>query len=85
MKLLWYEKAWEEYLDWQSEDRKTLKRVNELLKDISRNPFSGIGNPEALKENLSGYWSRRIDKKNRIVYKQVDDDTVVIIQCKNHY
>lgn len=85
MKLLWYEKAWAEYLDWQSEDRKTLKRVNELLKDISRNPFSGIGNPEALKENLSGYWSRRIDKKNRIVYKQVDDDTVVIIQCKNHY
>ena len=85
MNLLWHENAWDEYCQWQIQDRKTLKRINDLIKDICRNPFSGIGKPEALKENLSSYWSRRIDKQNRIVYKQLDENTIIIIQCKNHY
>lgn len=85
MNLLWHENAWQEYCEWQLEDRKTLKRINELLRDVCRNPFSGIGKPEPLKENLSGYWSRRIDQKNRLVYKQLDDNTIVVIQCRNHY
>ena len=85
MYILWHESAWQEYCRWQAEDRKTLKRINELIRDICRNPFEGIGKPEPLKDNLSGYWSRRIDKQNRIVYKQMDEYTVVIVQCRNHY
>lgn len=76
--------AWEEYLYWQTQDKKTLKRINALLKDISRNPFEGIGKPEALKGDFSGYWSRRIDDTNRLVYR-VKDEQIEIYQCKGHY
>ena len=84
MRLLWEESAWEEYTEWQSQDKKTLKRINALIKDIQRNLFEGIGKPEALKGNLSGYWSRRIDEVNRIVYKD-KDGAVIIASCKGHY
>lgn len=84
MKLLWEEDAWEEYCSWQNEDRKTLKRINLLLKDIQRSPYSGIGKPEALRGNLSGWWSRRIDETNRIVYRE-QDGAVIIASCKDHY
>ncbi len=84
MRLLWDERAWEEYLYWQAQDKKTLKRINLLLKDIQRNTFAGIGEPEPLKDNLSGWWSRRIDSANRIVYKE-KDGAIIIIQCKGHY
>lgn len=84
MRLLWEERAWEDYLYWQTQDKKTLKKVNTLIKDIQRNPFEGIGKPEALKKNLSGLWSRRIDDTNRIVYYQ-QDETIYIIACKGHY
>lgn len=76
--------AWAEYLYWQTQDKKTLKRINVLLKDISRNPFEGIGKPEALKGDFSGYWSRRIDDTNRLVYR-VKDGQIEIYQCKGHY
>ncbi len=68
MKILWHERAWDDYCYWQVQDKKTLKRINIILKDIQRNSFEGIGKPEPLKENLTGYWSRRIDDTNRIVY-----------------
>ena len=84
MRLLWEERAWEDYLYWQTQDKKTLKKVNTLIKDIQRNPFEGIGKPEALKKNLSGLWSRRIDDTNRIVYYQ-QVETIYIIACKGHY
>lgn len=84
MRLLWDESAWEEYLYWQAQDKKTLKRINLLLKDIQRNTFTGIGDPEPLKDNLSGWWSRRIDSANRIVYKE-KDGPIIIAQCKGHY
>ncbi len=77
-------RAWEEYCYWQTQDKKTLKRINLLLADIQRNNFVGIGKPEPLKENLSGYWSRRIDDVNRLVYK-VNNEQIEIIQCKGHY
>lgn len=85
MRLLWDDRAWDEYCSWQTEDRKTLRRINTLLKDITRSPYEGIGKPEPLKDNLSGWWSRRIDYTNRIVYRQIDEDIVVIASCKNHY
>ena len=69
MKLLWEERAWGDYLYWQMQDRKTLKRINDLLKDVQRNAYEGIGKPEPLRENLSGCWSRRIDETNRLVYR----------------
>lgn len=84
MRLLWEDRAWEDYCYWQEHDRKTLKRINVLLKDIQRNGYEGIGKPEPLKENLSRYWSRRIDDKNRIVY-YIKDDTAFILSCKGHY
>ncbi len=84
MKILWYENAWDEYCSWQAEDKKTLKRLNALIKDIQRNPIDGIGKPEPLKKNLSGWWSRRIDEGNRIVYKQ-EGDNIIIAACKGHY
>lgn len=83
-KIQWDCDAWEDYLYWQSQDRKMVKRINQLLKDMRRNPFDGIGKPEPLKENLSGFWSRRIDNEHRIVYA-VDQDTIFIISCKGHY
>ncbi len=83
-KLAWTIDAWSDYVYWQSRDRKTLKRINRLLKDIQRAPFEGIGKPEPLKENLSGFWSRRIDNTNRLVYV-VDDEYLTIISCRYHY
>lgn len=77
-------KAWEEYCYWQAQDKKTLKRINLLLADIQRNGFAGIGKPEPLKENLSGYWSRRIDDTNRLVYR-INNEHIEIVQCKGHY
>ena len=84
MNKVWHDKAWDEYVEWQTEDKKTLKRINVLLNDIDRNPFTGIGKPEPLKGNKQGYWSRRIDEVNRIVYK-VERDQLIIIQCGTHY
>ena len=80
----WDDDAWEDYLYWQTQDKKTLKRINQLLKDIDRSPFDGIGKPEQLKGDLSGYWSRRIDYSNRIVYR-IKNDIIEIIQCGSHY
>jgi len=84
MGLLWEERAWEDYLYWQTQDKKTLKRINRLIKDIQRNSFSGIGDPEPLRNNLSGMWSRRIDEVNRIVYA-VQGEHIYIIACRGHY
>ena len=84
MNKVWHDKAWNEYLDWQKQDRKTLKRINNILKEIDRTPFSGLGKPERLTGNLRGCWSRRIDEANRIVY-MVADDQLIIIQCGGHY
>ena len=78
-------RGWEEYLHWQREDKRTLHRLNQLISDIRRNGYSGIGKPEPLKGNLSGWWSRRIDDKNRLVYRIKDDGTIEIAQCKGHY
>lgn len=82
--IMFTEKAWEEYCYWQTQDKKTLKRINQLLADIKRNNFSGMGKPEPLKNNFSGFWSRRIDSANRIVYK-IEGEFIQIIQCKGHY
>jgi toxin YoeB len=84
MILAWAEHAWDDYLYWQTTDKKTLKRINTLIQDIKRQPFTGIGDPEPLKHNWSGYWSRRIDREHRLVYK-VDATTVTIVQCRYHY
>ncbi|NCA89311.1 MAG: Txe/YoeB family addiction module toxin [Gammaproteobacteria bacterium] len=82
--LAWTQEAWDDYVYWQTQDRKTLKRINTLIADALRTPFAGIGKPEALRENLSGLWSRRIDQTNRLVYA-VDDEQVTIISCRYHY
>jgi toxin YoeB len=84
MNKVWADQAWEDYLYWQTQDKKTLKRINQLIKDIDRNGYEGIGNPEALGENYSGFWSRRIDEKNRLVYR-VNGDKIEIAQCRTHY
>lgn len=84
MILSWAEPAWEDYLDWQQTDRKTLKRINTLIQAIQRQPFRGLGDPEPLKHNWSGYWSRRIDREHRLVY-QVSDSGLTIVQCRYHY
>lgn len=76
--------GWEDYLYWETEDRKTLKKINELIKDISRNGNDGIGKPEPLLGPLSGYWSRRINEKDRLVYK-IDGENIFIIACRYHY
>jgi toxin YoeB len=83
-RITWTHAAWEDYLYWQTQDRKTLKRINVLLQDALRSPFSGIGKPEPLCENLSGFWSRRIDDTNRLVYT-VDGADLVVIACRYHY
>lgn len=82
--LLWSDEAWEDYLYWQTQDKKTLKRINLLIKDIQRNYFTGIGKPEPLKDNLAGYWSRRIDEKNRLVYI-IQNGDIIISSCLGHY
>ena len=84
MKLIFSENAWEDYLYWIQTDKKTLKRVNALIQDIQRSPFSGVGKPESLKHGLSGYWSRRINDEHRIVYK-VEGDSIFIAQARYHY
>ena len=84
MKKIWFDEAWEDYTYWQSQDKKTLKRINILIKDIERDNFDGIGKPEPLKGNLSGFWSRRIDETNRLVYR-IRDDILEILPCKGHY
>lgn len=81
MKKIWSDKAWQDYLYWQTQDKKTLKRVNQLVNDIERNNFEGIGKPEALKGNLSGFWSRRIDDANRLIYR-INGEFIDILSCK---
>ncbi|MBU4316103.1 MAG: Txe/YoeB family addiction module toxin [Proteobacteria bacterium] len=83
-KLAWTDEAWNDYIYWQTQDKKTLKRINNLINGTMRQPFEGIGKPEPLRENLSGFWSRRIDDTNRLVYA-IDDDFVTIISCRYHY
>ncbi|MBP8111692.1 MAG: Txe/YoeB family addiction module toxin [Agitococcus sp.] len=84
MMLAWASSAWADYLYWQQTDKQTLKRINMLINDVQRQPFTGIGDPEPLRHNWSGYWSRRIDKEHRLVYK-VTADAVIIAQCRYHY
>jgi len=84
MNKVWSDKAWEDYLYWQEQDRKTLRRINQLLKDIDRNVFDGIGKPEPLKHERIGYWSRRIDDVNRLIYRVVNEQ-IEIVQCRAHY
>ena len=80
----WHPQAWQDYLYWQQEDKRILKRINALIKDIERNPFDGIGKPEPLKYEWSGFWSRRIDDEHRLVYT-CQDDNIIIAQCRYHY
>lgn len=84
MRLLWEDRAWDDYLYWQTQDKKILKRINALIKDICRSAFDGIGKPEPLKNNLSGWWSRRVDETNRIVYYK-QDGVIYIVSCRGHY
>lgn len=81
---IWQDDAWEDYLYWQNQDKKTLRRINQILKDIERNGYLGIGKPENLSGDLAGFWSRRIDDKNRIVYR-IKNNTIEIAQCGSHY
>lgn len=81
---VWDDFAWEDYLYWQMQDKKTLKKINQLLQDIDRNGYTGIGKPEPLKGNLQGYWSRRIDETNRLIYR-IKDKRIEILQCRSHY
>jgi len=80
----WDDEAWDDYLYWQTQDKRTLKRINTLLKDIDRNGYTGVGKPEPLTGNLKGYWSRRIDDCNRIVYR-IKGNRIELIQCGTHY
>ena len=84
MKYIFVYESWEDYLYWQKTDKKILSKINDLLKDISRTPFSGIGKPEPLKHKYKGYWSRRIDGENRLIYS-VKDDEILIAKCRFHY
>jgi len=84
MNITFSEIGWEDYVYWQTVDKKMVKKINELLKDIKKNPFDGIGKPEALKYDLAGYWSRRIDHEHRLVY-QVKDDSILVYACRFHY
>ncbi len=84
MNLIWSDKSWEDYVYWQSNDKKILKKINTLIKDIKRHPFEGIGKPEPLKHELAGCWSRRITSEHRLVY-EVSDGIIYIVSCKYHY
>ncbi len=81
---MWSDEAWEDFIYWTNQDKKTLKRILKILKDIDRNKYEGIGKPEPLIGNFSGYWSRRIDNCNRIVYK-IENNVIKIAQCGSHY
>ena len=86
MRKTWTEQGWDDYLYWQTQDKKTLRRINDLVKDIERNGVAnGIGKPEPLKGDLQGFWSRRIDEKNRLVYNQVPDGALCIVSCRGYY
>ena len=86
MRKTWTEQGWDDYLYWQTQDKKTLRRINDLVKDIERNGVAnGIGKPEPLKGDLQGFWSRRIDEKNRLVYNQSSDGALCIVACCGHY
>lgn len=84
MKYIFVDESWEDYLYWQTTDKKILKRINELIKDISRNPFTGIGKPEPLKHKYKGFWSRRINSEHRLIY-QVEGNEIRIAKCRFHY
>ena len=84
MHKIWFDEAWIDYIYWQTQDKKTLKRINNLIKDTERNPFEGIGKPEPLKGDLSVFWSRRIDDTNRFVYR-INNDKLEILSCRGHY
>lgn len=85
-KIAWTPNAWEDYLYWQKNDKKILKRVNALLRDALRNPFSGLGKPEALRFDLAGYWSRRINREHRLMYTfDAEQDMLIVVQCRLHY
>ena len=84
MKLLWHDTAWLDYMYWQTQDRKTLNRINNLLKDIDRNGYNCIGKPEPLSGDKSGWWSVRIDEKNRLIFK-IENEVIEIYQCRTHY
>lgn len=84
MPKIWFDEAWEDYLYWQAQDKKTLRRINALIKDVERNPFAGLGKPEPLKGALSGFWSRRIDDTNRLVYR-IKQNRLEIASCRGHY
>lgn len=84
MKKIWSEQAWDDYICWQKQNKNLLRKINQLIKDIERNPFEGLGKPEPLKNNLTGWWSRRIDDAHRIVYR-VKENNLEIAQCKEHY
>lgn len=83
-KLVWTSAAWDDYVYWQGQDKKALKRINQLVKEAMRDPERGIGKPESLRENLSGFWSRRIDDTHRLVYA-IEKDQIVVIACRYHY
>jgi len=85
MKINFTETGWSDYLYWVWQDKKTSKRINNLIEDIARNGHDGIGKPEPLRNDMSGWWSRRIDEKNRLVYRLIDNEAVEILQCKGHY
>jgi toxin YoeB len=85
MKIDFTETGWSDYLYWQSQDKKTLKQINKLLTDIERNGYDGIGKPEQMRGELSGWWSRRIDEKNRLIFRLINNETVQVLQCRGHY
>jgi toxin YoeB len=84
MKYLFVDESWEDYLYWQKHDKTILKRINSLIKDITRTPFEGLGKPEPLKYQYQGYWSRRINSEHRLIYK-IDENTIYIAKCRHHY
>lgn len=84
MRIIFSKNSWEDYISWQSEDKKMLKKANDLIKDIQRSPHEGLGKPEPLKYDLAGFWSRRIDREHRLVYQVIGDD-ILIYSCRYHY
>ena len=84
MNKIWTDDAWDDYLYWAAKDRQILKRVNQLVKDIDRNGYDGIGKPEPFKHEYQGFWSRRIDDEHRLIYK-IENDSIIIIHCRGHY